>query len=217
MENYKFNHRGNFSNQTSVYPNLLFRPLGKRQVSFSTCSVKKIPLKYAFYIVGFTDGQGSWNISFKKRDDYLTGWKITAAFNISQKEKLPLTFIKKHLSCGTIRSRQDGVWAYEVTSINSFMTRIIPFFDTFPSVSVLKKTAFQNFKNIVLLLHKNKGLFLKHELDLLISLRNLGSPGTQSRRTYSDEFILQRYAQFWDTNSKKILEIKSSPSGKAHG
>ena len=32
--------------------------------------LNKIPLKAAYYIVGFADGEGSFNISFRKRDDY---------------------------------------------------------------------------------------------------------------------------------------------------
>ena len=33
-------------------------------------TLNKIPLKAAYYIVGFADGEGSFNISFRKRDDY---------------------------------------------------------------------------------------------------------------------------------------------------
>jgi hypothetical protein len=86
------------------------------------------------------------------------------------------------------------------------VNQIIPFFDTFSSISVLKKTAFKNFKKIVFLLHKNKGLFLKQDLVLLIKLRNLGAPDTKTHRTYSDEFILQRYDQFFELHSNKILD-----------
>jgi intein-encoded DNA endonuclease-like protein len=57
----------------------------------------------AFYIAGFTDGEGSFNVSFRKREDYLLGWKITPVFNISQKEKSILALVKHHLECGTLR------------------------------------------------------------------------------------------------------------------
>lgn len=39
------------------------------------------------YILGFVDGEGSFNISFIKRRDYRNRIKISASFNISQKEK----------------------------------------------------------------------------------------------------------------------------------
>ena len=64
-----------------------------------------------YYIAGFTDGEG---VSFRKRDDFLIGWKITPVFNISQDEQGVLVWIKKILNCGTIRFRKDGVWVFEV-------------------------------------------------------------------------------------------------------
>jgi hypothetical protein len=53
------------------------------------------------YIAGFTDGEGSFNISVKKRNDYKDQWKLTASFNISQKDRVILALIKNELGCGT--------------------------------------------------------------------------------------------------------------------
>lgn len=50
-------------------------------------SIKNIPEKNAYYMTGFVDGKGSFNVSFRKRDDFLIGWKITPVFNIRQDEK----------------------------------------------------------------------------------------------------------------------------------
>lgn len=47
--------------------------------------IKQINIKKAWYIVGFADGEGSFNLSWRKRDDYLIGWKVSPVFNISQK------------------------------------------------------------------------------------------------------------------------------------
>lgn len=33
-------------------------------------------LQMSHYTVGFADGEGSFNVSFRQRDDYLIGWKI---------------------------------------------------------------------------------------------------------------------------------------------
>ena len=38
------------------------------------------------YLTGFADGEGSFNISFRKRRDYRLSWKVSACFNISQRE-----------------------------------------------------------------------------------------------------------------------------------
>lgn len=67
-----------------------------------------------YYIVGFADGEGSFNLSWRRRDDFLIGWKLAPVFNISQKDRTILAQIKDHLKCGTIRFRKDGVWAYSV-------------------------------------------------------------------------------------------------------
>ena len=82
----------------------------------------------ANYIVGFVDGEGSFNISFIKKPDYKNSIKISASFNVSQKEIEILKWIQDVLACGTIRDRGDGVFYYEVQDIKSLKEIIIPFF-----------------------------------------------------------------------------------------
>jgi hypothetical protein len=170
----------------------------------SLWTLQQIPIQHAYYIVGFTDGEGSFNISFRKRQDFLIGWKISPVFNISQKEELPLTFIKKHLNCGTIRSRHDGVFVYEVSNKTSLLNNIIPFFETYHSISAWKKTSFENWKKIIFMLDKYQHLFLKSELEQLINLRN-HAHSNLPKRIFSDQVILERYDSFWELNSEKIL------------
>lgn len=55
------------------------------------------------YIAGFTDGEGSFNVSVMKRKDYVKKWKIRASFNISQKDRLILERIQSVFECGTLR------------------------------------------------------------------------------------------------------------------
>lgn len=40
---------------------------------------------FAWHIVGFTDGEGSFNVSFKRDPSAKSGWKIGCSFHISQK------------------------------------------------------------------------------------------------------------------------------------
>ena len=49
------------------------------------------------YLAGFADGEGSFNISFRKRSDYREPWKISACFNVSQKEKPILELCQRTL------------------------------------------------------------------------------------------------------------------------
>jgi hypothetical protein len=104
---------------------------------------KQIPSDLGNYLAGFTDGEGSFNVSFRKRKDYQIPWKISLAFNISQKDPVILSLFKKHLKCGTIRERKDdGIWYYEVNNFNAIQTNVIPFFDQFSFLSAKKKKRF---------------------------------------------------------------------------
>ena len=84
-----------------------------------------------YYLAGFADGEGSFNVSFRKRQDYKNPWKISLCFNISQKDKVILALYKRYLGCGTLRSRPDGVWYYEVNNFNAICEKVIPFFTRF--------------------------------------------------------------------------------------
>jgi len=46
--------------------------------------VELIPEDTGWYLAGFTDGEGSFNVSTINRNkDFKTGWKISLSFNIS--------------------------------------------------------------------------------------------------------------------------------------
>ena len=108
---------------------------------------KQIPSDLGNYLAGFTDGEGSFNVSFRKRKDYQIPWKISLSFNISQKDPVILSQFKKHLQCGSIRERKsDGIWYYEVTNFHAIQTNVIPFFNRFGFLSAKKKEISQNLK-----------------------------------------------------------------------
>lgn len=107
---------------------------------------------WIWFIVGFSDGEGSINVSFKKRLDYKCGWKIVPVFNISQKEKAILARIKQFFGCGTLRDRKDGVYYYEVENQIMLKSRIIPFFEKYPFKTEKKLLSFQYFVKILKIL-----------------------------------------------------------------
>jgi hypothetical protein len=116
---------------------------------------KSISQKNAYYLVGFVDGEGSFNISFKVRKDYRSGIQVYPSFNISQKEKDILVWIKNQFSCGTIRNRGDGVYYYEVVRLDDLRDVILPFFETH-KLKTRKKKAFRVFSKVVQLLSSKK-------------------------------------------------------------
>ena len=59
--------------------------------------VKRIPAKTGWYLAGFADGEGSFNLSFRKRDDDSFPWKISLCFNISQRDPRDLVALQAAL------------------------------------------------------------------------------------------------------------------------
>ena len=118
-------------------------------------NLNEIPRDIGYYLAGFADGEGSFNVSFRRREDYTTGWKASACFNVSQKERVILTLFKQHLKCGTLRSRPDGIWYYEVNNLNALRENVIPFFRKFNFLSAKKKKDFSTFCKIISLLESN--------------------------------------------------------------
>ena len=152
-------------------------------------NVKTIPSSIGYYLAGFADGEGSFNVSFRPRVDYQIPWKISLCFNISQKDKVILALYKRHLQCGTIRGRPDGVWYYEVNNFKAIIEHVIPFFKRFPFLSAKKKKDFSKFKKIAKLISERKHLEEDGILEILELRRDMNDGG---KRKYSEEEIKKR-------------------------
>jgi hypothetical protein len=113
-----------------------------------TFNAKKVPPHIGYYLAGFADGEGSFNVSFRKRKDYNQPWKISLCFNVSQRDKVVLALFKQHLKCGTLRQRKDGVWYYEVNNFTAITENVIPFFKCYGFLSAKKKRDFLKFQQL---------------------------------------------------------------------
>lgn len=150
---------------------------------------RQIPSNVGYYLAGFTDGEGSFNVSFRRRTDYQIPWKISLCFNISQKDQVILYQFKTHLQCGSIRERKnDGVWYYEVNNFNAIQNNIIPFFNRFGFLSAKKKRDFSKFKQIAKLI-ENKDHLTIEGIEKILTIRKEMNDG--GKRRYSDEEILR--------------------------
>jgi len=152
-----------------------------------TFNPKTIPPHIGYYLAGFADGEGSFNISFRKREDYKLPWKISACFNVSQKDKVILALFKRHLQCGTLRSREDGIWYYEVNNLFSIINNVIPFFKNFHFLSAKKKKDFSKFIQIINLLQTQQHLH-KDGIIRILALRDEMNDG--GKRKYTNSEIL---------------------------
>ncbi len=152
--------------------------------------LRRIPQEKGWYIAGFVDGEGSFNVSLVKRSDYRLKWRVVPIFNVSQKDKTMLFLIKKYLGCGRIQKRKDGLNMYIVENLTAIREKVIPFFKKFSFLSSRKKTDFSIFCRIVELLDKDVEL----EKDVLIKicrLREKLNKGRGRKRKYNLSDIIK--------------------------
>jgi len=151
--------------------------------------VNEVQADIGYYLAGFADGEGSFNLSFRPRDDYRTPWKTSLCFNISQRDEVILSLYKRHLHCGTMRQRHDGVWYYEVNNLTAIVENVIPFFERFGFLSAKKKRDFAKFKELAKLIGEGRHLQTEGVKEILRIRCNMNDGG---KRRYSDEEILKR-------------------------
>lgn len=62
------------------------RPSARARREGEALDANAIPVETGWYLTGFADGEGSFNVSFRPRTDYSFPWKISLCFNISQRD-----------------------------------------------------------------------------------------------------------------------------------
>ena len=151
-------------------------------------------MEFQSYITGFVDGEGTFLISFSRREKLNTKIEVRPGFSISQhKRNLEiLERIQKYFGVGAIRfSKRDQNYRYEVRSINDLMRVIIPHFDKYP-LQTTKRKDFGIFKQICRLIYS------KHHLnvDYLIKIIDLAYMMNESgRRRYPKKKLLKFIAR----------------------
>jgi hypothetical protein len=136
------------------------------------------------------DGEGSFNLSFRKRADYKLPWKVSLCLNVSQKDRSILTQLKDLLECGTIRYKSDDVWFFEVNNLTSIRDHVIPFFDRFRFLSAKKKRDFAIFKRMAMLMAEGAHLRRDGIVELLKLRRKMNDGG---KRKYDEQVILDAF------------------------
>src|SRR5580658_233099 len=154
--------------------------------------VSQVPPDIGHYLAGFTDGEGSFNVSFRKRADYAMPWKVSLCFNVSQRDRVVLILFVEHLKCGTMRTRADGVWYYEVNTFTAIVENVIPFFDRFGFHSAKKQRDFAKFKQIARLIQEGRHLS-REGIDEILAIRRDMNDGGAMRRKYSDDSIIELF------------------------
>ena len=151
---------------------------------------KSVPNEIGHYLAGFADGEGSFNLSFRPRSDYRIPWKISLCFNISQRDPVILSQFKRHLGCGTMRQRRDGVWYYEVNTFTAIANNVIPFFDHYRFLSAKKQRDFSKFKRLANLVAEGKHRERSGIAEILRIRSDMNDGGN---RRYVDDAILAAF------------------------
>jgi hypothetical protein len=141
------------------------------------------------FLSGFALGEGSFMIVCRKRGDYRRSFKLSAAFNVSQRDRVPLDLFREALGCGTMREAGNQGWYWEVNRLPDLVTRIVPFFDRFPIVGV-KADDYRLWRSAVLLL-ESAGRLSDHDYHQVLALRERMNRG--GKRRYRMDGILRDY------------------------
>lgn len=157
-------------------------------------AIKAIKSEIGYYLAGFADGEGSFNVSLRKRNDHTMGWQVVLTFNVSQKESYILSQFKKHLKCGRINKRKDGLHMYVVNNPISIQENVIPFFRRFRLLSQSKKKNFSIFCRITDLVF-NKEHLNSDGLNKIMELREELNQGISRKRKYNMNDVISSFGE----------------------
>ncbi len=113
-------------------------------------------LKIENWIVGFTDGEGCFSVSFIRNKTTRSGWQIFPEFVITQGEKsLPaLKIFQNYFKCGKIfinkryDNHNENLYRFCIRSIDDLEKKLNPFFAK-NKLRTAKKKDFEAFSRIV--------------------------------------------------------------------
>ncbi|MBI2596009.1 LAGLIDADG family homing endonuclease [Candidatus Daviesbacteria bacterium] len=161
-----------------------------QQESFQEEWLNKIPQKLGFYLTGFVDGEGSFNVSLRQKPDYVIKWQAVLSFNVSQRDITNLVTLKEILGCGIIKKRFDGVYSLDITKPSNIVLRVIPFFRRFPFRSKKAIKNFAIFCKIADLMHKGNHKHIEG-LKEIVSIRETLNIGAGRTRKYTEADVLK--------------------------
>ncbi len=117
-----------------------------------------VPQEIGWYLSGYTDGEGSFCVSFSPRRKLRIGLEVRPSFSVSQNSDRSevLNLFQQTFDSGAIRpDRSDKTFKFEIRSLNDLVDKVIPFFRRFPLKSS-KNRDFELFTQICLLMNLEK-------------------------------------------------------------
>src|SRR5258706_7885408 len=159
--------------------------------SVRTISRKDLNTKQlGFFLAGFVEGEGSFNVSLRKKSDYKVNWQVVLSFNVSQKDLTVLSILKEQLECGIIKTRKDGLHSFDTTNVQDILTKVIPYFQRYPLLSQSKITNFSIFSSIAYLVQQGKHREKEGLREILLLREKLNEGKGRTRKyEYKDVFL----------------------------
>jgi len=151
-------------------------------------AIEAIDASLGAFLSGFALGEGSFMIVCRKRCGSARGFRLSAAFNVSQQDRAPLDLFKETLGCGTMRIAGNGGWYWEVNGLADQQQRIVPFFERFPLVGT-KAHDFELYRDGVSLLAQRD--LSDSDFHQVLALRERMNRG--GKRTHRMAGILRDY------------------------
>ncbi len=137
-----------------------------------------------FFLAGFVEGEGSFNISLRRKADYKVSWQVVMSFNVSQKDPTLLYLLQKELGCGIIKVRKiDNLYSFDATNPKDIIQKVIPYFRKFQLQSDSKRRNFNIFCQVAELMEKGQH---RNNIGLrqILELRETINEGKGRKRKY---------------------------------
>jgi len=163
------------------------------------------PPKIGWYLSGFSDGEGSFNVSLRQRPDHKLRWQVVLTFNVAQRDVTNLLMLQKYLQCGRLQRRNDGVHYFVVTNYIDLVEKVFPFFERFPFQSASKIRNFALFKQIGTIVYSGEHLARKGFMKI-IELREKLNEGKGRKRKYEKRDVVKDFGRIlrdYTSNSEK--------------
>ena len=147
------------------------------------------PPNIGWYLSGFSDGEGSFNVSLRQRPDHKLQWQTVLTFNVAQRHITNLKLLQRYLQCGRLQKRSDGVHYFVVTNYIEIVEKVFPFFERFPFQSKSKIKNFALFKQIAAIVYSGEHLSPKGFMKI-VELREKLNEGRGRKRKYEKQDVV---------------------------
>lgn len=163
-----------------------------------------------YFLAGFTDGEGSFNVSFSRHPDLRSKWIINLKFQVYQHADniQILEIFKRVFQTGSIRKKSgSNVYVFSIESKPSLQEKVIPFFSKYRLA--VKDKDFRIFKVILDLLVRKEHLHPLGFQKILSLAYAMNQQGKQRQRT--EQEILDSMLESLISSEESSETIRQNP------